>query len=338
MPGLEERCSRPSAVADGPLANFTFDHSRPRRWGKRAGFCCTPLRSSSDGGAVVSHVDLTITKDAEDALRQSEARFRGVVESLGEGLLLADAAGLVWYANSRMAQLTGYDSAGDVRSGPSRRSCGRPTTGAGARAMPGAAPKLRSQSGKDGKALLGGGQRGPAAGSTRAGRSAPFMPSLIFPSRRQSREASRKSQASLLLAQRIGHVGSWELDLETRLMEWSAETYRIFDWSPEVAQPGLERFLGLIDQRRSGPGQARAWTGARRKGARSGRTAGCLRRNGAQRMSTCRRRPSSIRRRAGAVGRHGAGHHRAQGLGRTSAQFAEDGRGGAVGRRHCARF
>lgn len=62
----------------------------------------------------------------------------------------------------------------------------------------------------------------------------------------QAREALRKSQASLLLAQRIGHVGSWEYDVATQTMEWSAETYRIFDQAPEGGRPTLRQFLNLL--------------------------------------------------------------------------------------------
>jgi PAS domain S-box-containing protein len=42
------------------------------------------------------------------ALRESEARFRAVVESVGEGLVLTDAGDVVVYANPQMEQVTGY--------------------------------------------------------------------------------------------------------------------------------------------------------------------------------------------------------------------------------------
>jgi PAS domain S-box-containing protein len=52
--------------------------------------------------------DITARKRAEAAWRESEARFRTFVESLGEGLLITDADDMVIYANARMAELTGY--------------------------------------------------------------------------------------------------------------------------------------------------------------------------------------------------------------------------------------
>jgi diguanylate cyclase (GGDEF)-like protein/PAS domain S-box-containing protein len=53
-------------------------------------------------------LDITEQKLAQEALQSSEARFRSVVESIGEGLLITDADDIVAYANPRMAELTGY--------------------------------------------------------------------------------------------------------------------------------------------------------------------------------------------------------------------------------------
>ncbi|OGG56641.1 MAG: hypothetical protein A3F84_08440 [Candidatus Handelsmanbacteria bacterium RIFCSPLOWO2_12_FULL_64_10] len=52
--------------------------------------------------------DITERKRAEEVLRESEARFRSVVESLGEGLLITDLQDTILYANSRLAEMSGY--------------------------------------------------------------------------------------------------------------------------------------------------------------------------------------------------------------------------------------
>jgi PAS domain S-box-containing protein len=49
----------------------------------------------------------------------------------------------------------------------------------------------------------------------------------------------RASREHLALAQRVAATGSFELDLQTRAVEWSDETYRIF---------GLRRDIGRLDQ------------------------------------------------------------------------------------------
>ncbi|MGA7161316.1 MAG: PAS domain S-box protein [Bacteroidota bacterium] len=53
-------------------------------------------------------LDITDRRRAEETLRASETRFRTVVESLGEGLVITDVDDRVIYINSRMTDLCGY--------------------------------------------------------------------------------------------------------------------------------------------------------------------------------------------------------------------------------------
>jgi diguanylate cyclase (GGDEF)-like protein/PAS domain S-box-containing protein len=52
--------------------------------------------------------DITQQREVESALRESEKRFRNVVENLGEGLVITNLNDTIVYANSRMTDLTGY--------------------------------------------------------------------------------------------------------------------------------------------------------------------------------------------------------------------------------------
>lgn len=52
----------------------------------------------------------------------------------------------------------------------------------------------------------------------------------------------RESEENLLEAQKISHIGSWELDVMTGAMVWSPETYRINEKDPNTYQPTLESF------------------------------------------------------------------------------------------------
>ncbi|MEI7733073.1 MAG: CHASE domain-containing protein [Verrucomicrobiota bacterium] len=64
---------------------------------------------------------------------------------------------------------------------------------------------------------------------------------------RQRTEARlRKTQASLLQAQRISHIGSWELDLETNELTWSEETFRIFGREPGQYAPCRQNFREAV--------------------------------------------------------------------------------------------
>src|SRR3989338_3042792 len=47
-------------------------------------------------------------------------------------------------------------------------------------------------------------------------------------------------------AQRMGHLGSWELDLLRGELRWSDEVYRIFELDPARFSPSYENFLSVI--------------------------------------------------------------------------------------------
>ncbi len=55
----------------------------------------------------------------------------------------------------------------------------------------------------------------------------------------------RRSESSMAAAQRIAHFGSWETDLSTMAVTWSAETYRIFGLAAETGMTH-EMFLQLV--------------------------------------------------------------------------------------------
>jgi len=69
----------------------------------------TPLfRNGEVIGAVITHEDITDCKRIEEALRESEARYRTLCEASFEGILIHDK-GVVIDANSRLAEMSGYE-------------------------------------------------------------------------------------------------------------------------------------------------------------------------------------------------------------------------------------
>ena len=65
--------------------------------------------------------------------------------------------------------------------------------------------------------------------------------------RKQAQEALRSSSDLLEYSQSIAQLGGWELDLTTRHLYWTAETYRIHETTPEEFNPtvdaGVDYFL-----------------------------------------------------------------------------------------------
>lgn len=64
--------------------------------------------------------------------------------------------------------------------------------------------------------------------------------------RRRAEQALRHMQNVLTSAQRVGQVGSWEINLRTREEQWSDEFFRICGLQPGSARPGLPLWLDMV--------------------------------------------------------------------------------------------
>lgn len=63
---------------------------------------------------------------------------------------------------------------------------------------------------------------------------------------KMAEEKVRRSELQLKRAQRISHIGSWELDLINNELTWSDEIYRIFEMDPDEFDASYEAFLALV--------------------------------------------------------------------------------------------
>ena len=61
--------------------------------------------------------------------------------------------------------------------------------------------------------------------------------------RKLAEEALRESETMLLRSQEIGHLGSWEWDIVTNKVIWSAETFRIYGYQPNEIEADFELVL-----------------------------------------------------------------------------------------------
>lgn len=68
----------------------------------------------------------------------------------------------------------------------------------------------------------------------------------LFIERLHIEKALRESEQRLAVAQRIAHIGHWELDLIKSVLVWSDEIYRIFEIDPGRFGASYEAFLNAI--------------------------------------------------------------------------------------------
>ncbi|PYT04915.1 MAG: hypothetical protein DMF65_01205, partial [Acidobacteria bacterium] len=61
--------------------------------------------------------------------------------------------------------------------------------------------------------------------------------------RKRAEEKLRQSESQLAEAQRLAHIGSWNWDLQSNVLSWSDELYRIFGVDPHAFNPAYEEFV-----------------------------------------------------------------------------------------------
>jgi PAS domain S-box-containing protein len=64
--------------------------------------------------------------------------------------------------------------------------------------------------------------------------------------RKQAEKALKDTALRLNEAQRIAHIGNWELDLKNNVLIWSDEIFRIFEIDPEKFGASYEAFLDAV--------------------------------------------------------------------------------------------
>lgn len=97
------------AVMAGRQALFTLEYPcdgpRERRW---FSMTVASLSHPGDGGVAISHTDITERKRVEESLRESEERYRFLVEQAVDGIFLADPTGRYLDVNPAGVRMLGY--------------------------------------------------------------------------------------------------------------------------------------------------------------------------------------------------------------------------------------
>nr|MBA3639756.1 PAS domain S-box protein [Acidobacteriota bacterium] len=207
--------------------------------------------------------DITIRRQAEEALRESEAEFRALAESMPQMVWMARDDGWNTYFNQRWVDYTGlsledsYGRGWNTPFHPDDRQCAADAwQQAIASGDYSVECRLRAADGSYRWWLI----RGLPL-RDRDGHTVKWIGTCTdIDDLKQAQEAALRSEgrqralaaeleterARLIAAQAVASVGSWETDLVSLAAVWSAETHRIFEAAPEQFPATHAGFLQLV--------------------------------------------------------------------------------------------
>ncbi len=188
-------------------------------------------------------------KQAEEAIRASEARFRLLFEQNQAGVFRTRPDGRILECNNALAHMLGFTSnaeiLGEIASSYYIEEGDREsylnelrTTGS----ISNVVTHLRRKDGREVWAM-------ETANLIRNDQGEPevIQGTLIdFTDRKLAEQALRLSESRLEEAQRLAHLGSWNWDLSTRILSWSAELCRIYGVDPGSHLPTFEDFYSRV--------------------------------------------------------------------------------------------
>ncbi len=247
---------RRAVVEQKPSVSEYFYPSRDRWYENR-------LYPTADG-LTIFFAEVTERRRTEEALRESEARFRNMADNAPVGIWVTDPAGRCTYVNEWWCRFTGTAPEQSLGFGwlesvhPDDRRLAEATFRAAndRRGMFRVEYRVRGHDGDYRRVIDSAAPRlGPS------GEYLGYIGSVIDVTEERRREESlRRSEEMLAEAQQIAYIGSWSWDLDSNEITWSDEHYRIVGLRPQEVPMTAERAASYIHP----DDRATAWESVRR--------------------------------------------------------------------------
>ena len=202
-------------------------------------------------GLISTARDVTEQKRAEEALRESEARLRSIIEHMPIPMVLTDEDGKTVLINPAFTKLTGY-TLEDI---PTPDAWAQLAYRDAASSKESLRAALHSQTATDGGDhwihTKSGGRRlwtvlAAPAGHDAGGKRFTVGVALDLTERHRAEEALRESEERLRLALDAGCMATWDWDIPTGAVRWNEEHYHMLGYKLAEVEPGYETWASRV--------------------------------------------------------------------------------------------
>jgi PAS domain S-box-containing protein len=205
-----------------------------------------PLRSS---GTVQ---DITEQYEAQQALLKNEAKLSLLLNTLPNGVQENDTSGVITYSNLAHHQILGYEPGEligchiwDREKDDQKKQALRDYLAYLIEAQPDPEPYVTCNITKDGREVtleITWDYQRDIKGAVSG-----FI-SIIsdITERQQTEQQLQESEAFLREAQRLAHLGNWNLDLSSGQATWSDEEFRLLGYAPGAVMASAENFMSAV--------------------------------------------------------------------------------------------
>jgi PAS domain S-box-containing protein len=210
----------------------------------------SPIRDAAGNITGISTIarDITEKRRMEEELRQANVYNRSLIEASVDPLVTISADGKITDVNRATEQVTGRSRGeligtdfSDYFTEPDKARAGyRQVFALGF--VTDYPLALRHRDGHVADVLYNASVYRDEAGEVLGA----FAAARDITERKLAEEKLRHSEHGLAEAQRIAHLGNWELDLVHNVLHWSDEIYRIFEIDPDKFGASYEAFLNGI--------------------------------------------------------------------------------------------